>query len=178
MTTTRRGKARATSDTAEGGSDGSSKATKPGIRVLKKYPNRRLYDTQTSAYITLADVKRMVLDAVEFEVLDAKTQEDLTRSILLQIILEEETGGVPMFSTTSLAQIIRFYGHAMQGAMGGLLEKQMQAIADMQQRFGQQGGVPFTPDAWSGLMGGMTEQSKALMNQWQEQFKLFPFGKK
>ena len=66
----------------------------------------------------------------------------------------------------------------MQGAMGGLLEKQMQAFADMQQRFGQQGGVPFTPDAWSGLMSGMTEQSKALMNQWQEQFKIFPFGKK
>lgn len=174
MSTTRRGKARATSDTEAGGSE----AAAPGIRVLKKYPNRRLYDTQTSAYITLADVKRMVLEGVEFEVLDAKTQEDLTRSILLQIILEEETGGVPLFSTTSLAQIIRFYGHAMQGAMGGLLEKQMQAFADMQQRFGQQGGVPFTPDAWSGLMSGMTEQSKALMNQWQEQFKIFPFGKK
>ncbi len=72
---------------------------RPGLRVLKKYPNRRLYDTQTSSYITLADVKRMVLDGVDFEVHDAKTQEDLTRSILLQIILEEETGGVPMFST-------------------------------------------------------------------------------
>jgi polyhydroxyalkanoate synthesis repressor PhaR len=82
---------------------------KPGLRILKKYPNRRLYDTQTSSYITLADVKRMVLDGVDFEVHDAKTQEDLTRSILLQIILEEETGGVPMFSTSSLAQIIRFY---------------------------------------------------------------------
>ena len=81
---------------------------RPGLRVLKKYPNRRLYDTQTSSYITLADVKRMVLDGVDFEVHDAKTQEDLTRSILLQIILEEETGGVPMFSTNSLAQIIRF----------------------------------------------------------------------
>jgi polyhydroxyalkanoate synthesis repressor PhaR len=179
MTTTRRGKTRATSGTAEGGSEGSSKAAEPGIRVLKKYPNRRLYDTQTSAYITLADVKRMVLDGIEFEVLDAKTQEDLTRSILLQIILEEETGGVPLFTTTSLSQIIRFYGHAMQGAMGGLLEKQMQAFAEMQKGFGQQGGaMPFTPDAWTGLMSGMTEQSKSLMNQWQDQFKLFPFGKK
>jgi len=92
---------------------------KPGLRVLKKYPNRRLYDTQTSSYITLADVKRMVLDGVDFEVQDAKTQEDLTRAILLQIILEEETGGVPMFSTNSLAQIIRFYGHAMQGCWSG-----------------------------------------------------------
>lgn len=152
-------------------------------RVIKKYPNRRLYDTQTSSYITLADVKRMVLDGVDFEVHDAKTQEDLTRSILLQIILEEETGGVPMFSTSSLAQIIRFYGHAMQGVMGGLLERQMQAFTDMQQRFTEQTpGMPFTPEAWTGLMGGYAEQSKNLMNQWQEQLKnagvMFPFGPK
>ena len=154
---------------------------RPGLRILKKYPNRRLYDTQTSSYITLADVKRMVLDGIDFEVHDAKTQEDLTRSILLQIILEEETGGVPMFSTNSLAQIIRFYGHAMQGVMGGLLERQMQAFTDMQQRFTEQTpGMPFTPEAWTGLMGGYAEQSKTLMNQWQEQLKnagaMFPFG--
>lgn len=153
---------------------------KPGLRILKKYPNRRLYDTQTSSYITLADVKRMVLEGVDFEVHDAKTLEDLTRSILLQIILEEETGGVPMFSTSSLAQIIRFYGHAMQGVMGGLLERQMQAFTDMQQRFTEQTpGMPFTPEAWTGLMGGYAEQSKTLMNQWQEQLKqagvMFPF---
>ncbi|WP_082532689.1 MULTISPECIES: polyhydroxyalkanoate synthesis repressor PhaR [unclassified Roseateles] len=158
--------------------------TKPGLRILKKYPNRRLYDTQTSSYITLADVKRMVLEGVEFEVHDAKTQEDLTRSILLQIILEEETGGVPMFSTSSLAQIIRFYGHAMQGVMGGLLERQMQAFTDLQSRFTEQtpGGMPFTPEAWTGLMGGYAEQSKTLMNQWQEQLKqagvMFPFTPK
>jgi polyhydroxyalkanoate synthesis repressor PhaR len=85
-----------------------------GPRILKKYPNRRLYDTRASSYITLADVKKMVLDNERFEVRDAKTGDDLTRSILLQIILEEETGGVPMFSTQMLAQIIRFYGHAMQ----------------------------------------------------------------
>ena len=155
--------------------------TKPGLRILKKYPNRRLYDTETSSYITLADVKRMVLEGVEFEVHDAKTQEDLTRSILLQIILEEETGGVPMFSTSSLAQIIRFYGHAMQGVMGGLLERQMQAFTDLQSRFTEQtpGGMPFTPEAWTGLMGGYAEQSKSLMTQWQEQLKnagvIFPF---
>ncbi|MBI3350384.1 MAG: polyhydroxyalkanoate synthesis repressor PhaR [Burkholderiales bacterium] len=153
---------------------------KPGLRILKKYPNRRLYDTQTSSYITLADVKRMVLEGVDFEVHDAKTQEDLTRAILLQIILEEETGGVPMFSTSSLAQIIRFYGHAMQGVMGGLLERQMQAFTDMQSRFTEQTpGMPFTPEAWTGLMGGYAEQSKTLMNQWQEQLKqagvMFPF---
>ncbi|MFT7724707.1 MAG: polyhydroxyalkanoate synthesis repressor PhaR [Roseateles sp.] len=154
---------------------------RPGLRILKKYPNRRLYDTQASSYITLADVKRMVLDGVAFEVHDAKTQDDLTRSILLQIILEEETGGVPMFSTASLAQIIRFYGHAMQGVMGGVLERQMQAVAELQQRFAEQPpGMPFAPDAWSSLMGSYAEQSKSLMNKWQEQLKnagvLFPFG--
>ena len=161
----------------------STADAKPGLRILKKYPNRRLYDTQTSSYITLADVKRMVLEGIAFEVQDAKSHEDLTRSILLQIILEEETGGVPMFSTASLAQIIRFYGHAMQGVMGGLLDRQMQAFTDMQQRFTEQTpGMPFTPDAWTGLMGGYAEQSKTLMNQWQEQLKsagvMFPFGAK
>ena len=101
---------RASSKTsAEAGAAGTG-----GPRVLKKYPNRRLYDTETSSYITLADVKKMVLGGQEFVVRDAKTTDDLTRSILLQIILEEETGGVPMFSTQMLAQIIRFYGHAMR----------------------------------------------------------------
>ena len=86
------------------------------IRIIKKYPNRRLYDTTTSSYITLEDVKKLVLDQTEFKVQDAKTKEDLTRSILLQIILEEESGpGSPMFSSDVLSKIIRFYGHAMQG---------------------------------------------------------------
>ena len=80
-------------------------------RIIKKYPNRRLYDTDTSSYITLAEVKRLVMDNESFVVRDAKTNEDLTRSILLQIILEEEAGGAPMFTETILANIIRFYGH-------------------------------------------------------------------
>src|SRR5471032_1193838 len=87
----------------------SSDLPKSGPRVLKKYPNRRLYDTHLSTYITLADVKAMVLSAESFEVRDAKSGEDLTRSILLQIILEEESGGVPIFSAAMLSQIIRFY---------------------------------------------------------------------
>ena len=87
-------------------------------RLIKKYPNRRLYDTQTSAYITLADVKQLVLDNEDFKVLDAKSNEDLTRSILLQIILEAEAGGAPLFSSSMLAPMIRFYGHAVQGVMG------------------------------------------------------------
>lgn len=104
----------------------------PGVRAIKKYPNRRLYDTRTSSYITLSDVKDMVMSCEPFAVVDAKTGDDITRSILLQIILEEESAGMPMFTTHALAQIIRFYGHTMQGLMGGYLEKNMQALMEMQ----------------------------------------------
>jgi len=164
-------------------------------RVLKKYPNRRLYDTQSSSYITLSDVKQMVLDGEAFEVRDAKSSEDLTRSILLQIILEEESAGVPMFSTQSLAQIIRFYGHAMQGVMGNYLEQNLQTFTDLQARFAEQSkGLydpkNFTPEMWTqfisgqapmmqGLMGSYLEQSKKLFVQMQEQMgkgALFPLA--
>ena len=105
---------------------------KPAQRVIKKYPNRRLYDTDTSSYITLAEIKQLVMESESCIVVDAKTGEDLTRSILLQIILEEEANGSPMFTAPVLANIIRFYGHAMQGLMGGYLEKNMQALMDLQ----------------------------------------------
>ena len=150
-----------------------------GERVLKKYPNRRLYDTRTSSYITLVDVKKMVLDGQDFVVRDAKTGEDLTRSILLQIILEEESGGVPMFSTSMLAQVIRFYGHTMQGLMGSYLEKNIQTFSELQARLGDP-AKGFSPELWSqflngqapmmqGLMGSYIEQSKKLFVQMQEQ---------
>jgi polyhydroxyalkanoate synthesis repressor PhaR len=139
------------------------------VRVLKKYPNRRLYDTQSSSYITLADVKQMVLDGAPFEVRDAKSGEDLTRSILLQIILEEESAGVPMFSTETLSQMIRFYGHAMQGAMGAWFEQNMKAFADMQGRVLGGAAPPVN------LMGSYLEQSQKLFAQMQEQAgALFP----
>ncbi len=105
-------------------------------RVIKKYPNRRLYDTNSSSYITLAEVKQLVMDSETFLVRDAKTGEDLTRNILLQIILEEEASGSPMFTAPVLAGIIRFYGHAMHGFMGGYLEKNMQMLMDFQSKFG------------------------------------------
>ena len=132
--------------------------------MLKKYPNRRLYDTRSSSYITLADVKRMVLAGEDFEVRDAKTAEDLTRSILLQIILEEESGGVPMFSSSMLANIIRFYGHTMQGAMGSMLERNLQAFAEMQQQL-VSGQTPLMQN----LMGSYLEQSRAMFDKMQEQ---------
>ena len=104
-------------------------------RVIKKYPNRRLYDTDTSSYITLTEVKQLVMESESFVVRDAKTGEDLTRSILLQIILEEEASGSPMFTAPVLASVIRFYGHAMQGLMGGYLESNIQTLMDLQVRF-------------------------------------------
>ena len=145
-----------------------------GPRVLKKYPNRRLYDTQTSSYITLADVKKMVLAGEDFEVRDAKSGEDLTRSILLQIILEEESGGVPMFSTQMLAQIIRFYGHAMQGLMGSLLEKNLAAFTEMQSRFLEQSKGLYdpralTPEALTQVLSAQAPIMQNLMTSYAEQ---------
>jgi polyhydroxyalkanoate synthesis repressor PhaR len=136
------------------------------LRVLKKYPNRRLYDTRTSSYITLADVKQMVLAGEDFEVRDAKTGEDLTRSILLQIILEEESAGAPMFSTPMLAQIIRIYGQAMQGVMGSMLEQNMKLFADMQSQMFERGGKGLGTEAFAPLMAGQAP----LMQQWMERY--------
>mgnify|MGYP005839364567 CR=1 FL=1 len=104
-------------------------------RIIKKYPNRRLYDTAISSYITLADVKRLVLDSVDFQVVDAKTKADLTRSILLQIIAEEEEGGEPIFSSELLAQFIRAYGGTMQNMLTSYLEKSMELWTDQQRVF-------------------------------------------
>jgi len=160
----------------------SKKATgaKPAQRIIKKYPNRRLYDTDTSTYITLAEVKHLVMDHQLFVVRDAKTNEDLTRSILLQIILEEEAGGTPMFSEAALANIIRFYGHAMQGFMGSYLEKNVQAFTDVQTQVAEQ-TKNFTPEMWAqfmnlqnplqGMMGNYAEQSKTMFEKMQEQMQ-------
>jgi polyhydroxyalkanoate synthesis repressor PhaR len=170
-------------------------------RIIKKYPNRRLYDTESSTYITLADVKKLVLDGVDFRVEDAKTHEDLTRSILLQIILEEEASGPPLFSSDVLAQIIRFYGNAMQGMMGSYLEKNIQTFVEIQKRMQEQsrqlyGENPmFNPDAWNefvrmqgpaiqGLMARYLEQSAQAFLEMQQQlqqqtrnlFSVFPFS--
>ena len=132
-------------------SEPKSAASKSTQRVIKKYPNRRLYDTDTSTYITLAEVRQLVMDHQNVVVRDAKTGEDLTRSILLQIILEEEAGGAPMFTEAVLANIIRFYGHAMQGFMGAYLEKNVQAFTDVQAKLAEQ-SQSVTPEMWSQFM--------------------------
>ncbi len=170
-------------------------------RLIKKYPNRRLYDTEASTYITLTDVKKLVLENAEFRVEDTKTKEDITRSILLQIILEEETAGTPMFSSDMLSQIIRFYGNAMQGMMGNFLEKNVTTFMDIQKRMQSQstqlyGANPMlNTEAWNefvkmqgpaiqGLMGRYLEQSAnafvEMQNKMQDQtrnmFSGFPFA--
>jgi polyhydroxyalkanoate synthesis repressor PhaR len=159
----------------------ASAAAPNAQRVIKKYPNRRLYDTDTSSYITLAEVKKLVLESEPFTVRDAKTNEDLTRSILLQVILEEEAGGAPMFSEAALANIIRFYGHAAQGFMGSYLEKNVQAFSDIQAKLAEQ-SKNVTPEMWAqftnmqnplvqGMMGSYAEQSKNLFDKMQEQMQ-------
>jgi polyhydroxyalkanoate synthesis repressor PhaR len=168
-----------------------SKSENP-LRLIKKYPNRRLYDTKTSSYITLADVKQMVLKQEEFQVVDAKSGEELTRAILLQIILEEEsTGGLPMFSSDLLSQLIRFYGNAMQGLMGTYLEKNIKAFHDIQKTLQEQSARMYgggaggdvnrgTQDLWAqfmnlqgpamqSLMQAYMEQSQKMFAQFQEQ---------
>ena len=165
----------------------------PSPRIIKKYPNRRLYDTETSSYITLTEVKELVLGYKEFQVQDAKTGHDLTRAILLQIILEEESGGVPMFSTDMLANIIRYYGHSMQGLMGSYLERSIGAFHEAQKRFQEQATtiygelpkMPFIPgQAVPNVMGGYLEKGAKAVIDLQEElrtqalkmFSGFPYG--
>ena len=155
-------------------------------RIIKKYPNRRLYDTETSTYITLAEVKDLVLEYKEFQVVDAKTGDDLTRAILLQIILEEESGGAPMFSSDLLSQMIRSYGNAMQGMMGGYLERNIRAFQDIQKALQEQSQRVYgdnsrvSQDLWAqfmnlqgpamqSLMQAYMEQSQKMFAQFQEQ---------
>jgi polyhydroxyalkanoate synthesis repressor PhaR len=170
-------------------------------RLIKKYPNRRLYDTKTSVYITLADVKKLVMDGEEFQVVDAKTGEDLTRSILLQIILEEEAAGAPMFSSDVLTQFIRSYGNAMQGMLGAYLERNMQLFGEIQKSMREQSqklyGEPtklneelwkqfmsFQGPAMQSVISAYMEQSRNVFQQMQEQlqnqtrnmFSGFPFS--
>jgi polyhydroxyalkanoate synthesis repressor PhaR len=163
------------------------KSSKPTVdkvdptRIIKKYPNRRLYDTETSTYITLAEVRRLVMSSTQFVVRDAKTNEDLTRSILLQIILEEEAGGAPMFTEAVLSNIIRFYGDAMQSFMGAYLEKNVQSFMDLQVKMAEQ-SKGLSPEMWAqfmnakspmmqGMMGAYIEQSKNVFTQMQEQMQ-------
>lgn len=159
----------------------TSAAASAELRTIKKYPNRRLYDTQASAYVTLSEVKKLVMNGTPMVVRDAKTGEDLTRSILLQIILEEESAGVPMFSEAVLSNIIRFYGHTMQGYMGSYLENHVQSFMDWQSKLGSNSQA-LSPELWSQFMqwqnplmqnmfSGLANPSQNMVTQMQEQMQ-------
>lgn len=144
------------------------------VRLIKKYPNRRLYDTRNSCYITLADVKQLVITKENFQVVDAKSGDDLTRSILLQIILEEESGGTPMFTHEVLSEFIRFYGNAMQGFMGEYLQRNVQALCEFQRSLQPVDGQSCQPDpeAWAQFMNGQAPAMQSLMSSYLERSKL------
>ncbi|OGT46111.1 MAG: polyhydroxyalkanoate synthesis repressor PhaR [Gammaproteobacteria bacterium RIFCSPHIGHO2_12_FULL_41_20] len=105
------------------------------MRIIKKYPNRRLYDTDTSRYITLDDIKQLILKHLDFKVVDVRTEEDMTNYVLLQIISEEECAGKPIFTTEILLNIIRFYGNPLQQTMSQFLEKNLALFTDHQADF-------------------------------------------
>src|SRR3954463_3708502 len=158
------------------------------LRVIKKNPNRRLHDPKTARYITLADVKQMVLKQEEFQVVDAKSGDDLTRAILLQIILDEESGGMPLFSSDLLSQLIRSYGNAMQGMMGTYLERNIRGFQEIQKALQDQSQKMYgdnsrvSNDLWAqfmnlqgpamqSLMQAYMEQSQKVFSQFQEQMQ-------
>ena len=165
-------------------------------RLIKKYPNRRLYDTRTSTYITLADIKQLVLAHEFFQVVDAKSGDDLTRAILLQVILEEEAGGAPMFSSELLSQMIRFYGNAMQGMMGNYIGENIKSFTEVQAKLKEQAQTLYgentgdSQDLWAQflkfqgpamqhMMGTYVEQSQKMFQQMQDTLqeqtrKIFP----
>ncbi len=136
-------------------------------RVIKKYPNRRLYDTEISSYITIEDVRQLIIEGEDFEVRDAKSGEDLTRQVLLQIIAEHEQDGEPMLSTQLLSQIIRFYGDSLQGYMGSYLERSMQAFMEQQQQFRQQVGSLLGQTPWT-MMNQLTERNMEVWKDFQQ----------
>ena len=139
-------------------------------RTIKKYPNRRLYDTVESRYITLADIRRLVIDRIDFVVMDKKSQEDITRSILLQVIAEQENGD-PMMSQDFLSQVIRSYGGAMQGFVGSYLENSLKLFATQQQqmrdRMNENGNN--VPDPFTAL-ASLTQKNMEFWRGMQDQF--------
>jgi polyhydroxyalkanoate synthesis repressor PhaR len=128
------------------------------LRVVKKYPNRRLYDTEISSYVTLEDLRQLIIEGETIEVRDARSGDDLTRSVLLQIIAEHEDIGQPIFSTLLLSQLIRLYGDSLQNVIGSYLEKSLQAFNEQQQQIRGNLGSLMGQTPWS-LLNDITERN-------------------
>ncbi|HEX2584137.1 MAG TPA: polyhydroxyalkanoate synthesis repressor PhaR [Steroidobacteraceae bacterium] len=137
-------------------------------RVIKKYPNRRLYDTAQSRYITLSDIRRLVVEKQEFIVIDQKTHEDITRSILLQVIAEQENGE-PMMSQDFLSQVIRSYGSAMQGFVGSYLENSLKLFANQQQQMRERMTENAATDPFTAF-ANLTQKNMEFWRGMQDQF--------
>ena len=137
------------------------------VRIIKKYPNRRLYDTEISSYVTLEDVRQLILEGESFEVRDSRSGKDLTRAVLLQIIAEHEDIGQPIFSTKLLTTVIRFYGDSLQGLIGGYLERSTQAFSDQQQQLRSHLGNLVGQSPW-GLLNQITERNLDILKGLQQ----------
>jgi len=151
-----------------------SEGGKDGVIVIKKYANRRLYNTSTSAYVTLEDLARMVREGAEFVVYDAKTNDDLTRQILTQIIFEEESRGEALLPVQFLRQLIGFYGGQMQGVLPSYLEMSLDAFSRQQEQMRGQFSRTFGAAPGAGLMD---EAVKRNMAMFADAMKMWPgFG--
>jgi len=133
--------------------------------LIKKYPNRRLYDTESSKYITLSDLKDLIAGGASVKVVDSNSNEDITRSILLQIIMEAEAAGKPIFNAAMLQQIIRFYGGSAQGMFAKYLEDSLQMFSTQQEELREAMGA----DPVS-AMARMAEQNMKLWSELQNSF--------
>jgi polyhydroxyalkanoate synthesis repressor PhaR len=139
--------------------------------VIKKYANRRLYNTATSAYVTLEDLAKMVREGTEFVVYDAKTNDDLTRQILTQIIFEEESRGEALLPVQFLRQLIGFYGGQMQGVLPGYLEMSLDNFSRQQEQIRSQFSKAFGAAPGAGLMDEAVKRNMVLFS---EAMKMWP----
>jgi len=136
-------------------------------RIIKKYANRRLYDTAESRYVALDDVRQLVMNGMPFRVVDERSGDDITRSILLQIIVEQEEKGQPILSSRLLEQIILYYGNTLQAFVGTYLEKSMDSFISQQQTLQDQmeNMLQMTP---STIIRDMAERNLELWKNMQE----------
>jgi polyhydroxyalkanoate synthesis repressor PhaR len=139
--------------------------------VIKKYANRRLYNTRSSAYVTLENLSEMVKNGVDFVVYDAKSNEDITRSVLTQIIFEEESHGQNLLPIQFLRQLIQFYGGSMQAFVPSFLELSLDGFTRQQERLRGQIGVASA----MGFMEEQVRQNLALFDRAMKMFSPFTF---
>ena len=141
-----------------------------GKRVIKKYPNRRLYDTTESKYVTLNDVRQLVLDGIPFCVIDKKRGDDITRNILLQIIIEQEEEGEPLFSSDMLEKMIGFYGNSLQGAAGDFLNQSLQLFEKQHDEFQNRFKDTIQANPMSAVLNEVTKKNIEIWKEMQSTF--------